>query len=73
MIDDLITDQEIAILCDILEGSGAILKPAKKNILDQLVAKGFVTVSDEGSSATYKLTRKAQQLLAERGVGLSGG
>jgi predicted transcriptional regulator len=73
MIDDLITDQEIAILCDILEGSGANLKPAKKNILDQLVAKGFVTVSDERSSATYKLTRKAQQLLAERGVGLSGG
>jgi hypothetical protein len=47
MTDDLITDQEIAILCDILEGSGANLKPAKKNILDQLVAKGFLTVSDD--------------------------
>jgi predicted transcriptional regulator len=49
------------------------LTPVKKNVLDQLIAKGFVTASDQASSAKYKLTGKAQQLLAERGVGLSGG
>jgi hypothetical protein len=63
MADALITDQEIAILCDVLEGSG----------LDQLIAKGFVMVADQESPAKYKLTGKAQHLLAERGVGLSGG
>jgi hypothetical protein len=31
------------------------------------------TSSDQDSPAKYKLTSKAQQLLAERGVGLSGG
>jgi predicted transcriptional regulator len=73
MTDDLITDQEIAILCDVLEGLGANLKPVKKNVLDQLIAKGFVTVSADDLAAKYKLTDKARQLLDERGVGLSGG
>ena len=73
MADAVITDQEIAILCDVLEGRGANLNAAKKSVLDQLVVKGFVTASDRESPAKYKLTSKAQQLLAERGVGLSGG
>lgn len=73
MADALITDQEIAILCDILEGRGANFNAAKKSVLDQLVAKGFVTASGQELPAKYKLTAKAQQLLAERGVGLSGG
>ena len=73
MAAPLITDQEIAILCDVLEGRGANLTPVKQNVLDQLIAKRFVTASDQASSAKYTLTGKAQQLLAERGVGLSGG
>jgi predicted transcriptional regulator len=73
MTDDLVGDQEIAILCDVLEGRGANLKPVERKILDQLIVKGFVTVSDDDSPATYKLTSKAQQVLAELCVGLSGG
>ena len=73
MTDALITDQEIAILCNVLEGWGANLNADKRKVLDQLIAKGFVVPTDQGSSAKYKLTGKAQQLLAERGVGLSGG
>jgi predicted transcriptional regulator len=73
MADALITDQEIAILCDVLEGSGANLNADKRKVLDQLIAKGFVAVADQESPAKYKLTGKAQRLLAERGVGLSGG
>jgi len=73
MTDAHITDQEIAILCDVLEGWGANLNADKKKVLDQLIAKGFVVPADQESSAKYKLTGKAQQLLAERGVGLSGG
>jgi hypothetical protein len=56
-----------------LEGQGANFSASKKNVLDQLIVKGFVTASDQGLSANCKLTSKAQQLLAERGVGLSGG
>jgi len=64
---------EVAILCDVLEGWGANLNADKRKVLDQLIAKGFVAPTDQESLAKYKLTSKAQQLLAERGVGLSGG
>jgi hypothetical protein len=72
MADDL-SDEEIALLCDVLEGHGANLNADKTKILDQLIAKGFVVATDQESPEEYKLTSKAQQLLAERGVGLSGG
>jgi predicted transcriptional regulator len=71
---DTLSDQEIAILCDVLEGGGANLNADKRKVLDQqLVAKGFVVAAGQESPVKYKLTGKAQQLLAERGVGLSGG
>ena len=73
MADTLLTDHEIAILCDVLEGWGANLNADKSKVLDQLIEKGFVVPADRESPAKYKLTGKAQQLLAERGVGLSGG
>ena len=73
MADALISDQEIAILCDVLEGWGANLNSDKRKVLDRLIVKGFVVAADQESFAKYKLTVKAQQLLAERGVGLSGG
>ena len=72
MVEALISDQEIAILCDVLEGGGANLNADKRKVLDQLIAKGFVGCWPR-LARKYKLTRKAQQLLAERGVGLSGG
>jgi hypothetical protein len=73
MADALITDQEIALLCDVLEGRGANLNADKSKSLDRLIEKGFVVAADQGSPEKYKPTGKAQQLLAERGVGLSGG
>lgn len=73
MADIPIADEEIAILCDVLEGWGANLNADKKKVLDQLIAKGFVVPADQVSRTKYKLTDKARQLLAERGVGLSGG
>ncbi len=71
MVDALIPDQEIVILCDVLEGRGANLIADRRAFLHHLIATGFVV--QETSPATYKLTSKAEQLLAERGVGLSGG
>ena len=73
MEDTLISGQEIAILCDVLEGGGANFNADKRKVLDQLIAKGFVVTADQESPIKYKLTGKAQQLLAERGVAPSGG
>jgi hypothetical protein len=42
MADDFITDLEIAVLCDLLEGPGANLKAHKRSVLDQLIANGLV-------------------------------
>jgi len=72
MTDDLITDQEIAILCSILDGRTANLNADKRKVLDRLIANGFVELSDRAAS-TCKLTVKAQKLLDDRGVGVSGG
>ena len=58
MADALITDQEIAILCDVLEGSGANLNADKRKVLDQLIAKGFVAVADQESPANTNLPAK---------------
>ena len=41
MADDL-SDLEIDVLCDLLQGPGANLRAYKKVVLDQLVAKGLV-------------------------------
>jgi hypothetical protein len=74
MADADVTDLEIAVLCDLLAGPGASLKAHKKNILDGLLAKGLVeSASQQELPARFRLTAKAQHLLAERGVGLSGG
>jgi hypothetical protein len=49
MADTLISDQEIAILCDVLEGGGANLNADKRKVLDQLIAKGFVVAAGQES------------------------
>ena len=73
MANALITDLEITLLCDLLEGPRANLKAHKRSVLDQLLAKALIEPPQEGSPARFQLTDKAQHLLAERGVGLSGG
>jgi hypothetical protein len=45
----------------------------KRKVLDQLITKGFVVPADQESVAKIQTYRQAQQLLAERGVGMSGG
>ena len=41
MADDL-SDLEIAVLCDLLQGPDANLKAYKRTVLDQLIAKSLV-------------------------------
>ena len=45
----------------------------KRKVLDQLITKGFVVAADQQLPVKIQTYRKAQQLLAERGIGLSGG
>ena len=71
MADDL-SDLEIAVLCDLLHGPHVNLKAHKRAVLDRLVAKGLVD-SVKGEPAIFQLTDRAHHLLAERGVGISGG
>jgi hypothetical protein len=71
MADD-VTDLEIAVLCDLLEGPGANLKAHKRSLLDQLIAKGLVEPAKD-QPLRFQLTDKAHHLLADRGVGMSGG
>jgi putative ABC transport system substrate-binding protein len=40
-MEDALTDQEIAILCDVVEGWGANLNKEKRKVLDQLIATAF--------------------------------
>jgi len=69
---DNLSDLEIAVLCDLLEGPGANLKAHKRTVLNQLIAKGLVEpIKDQ--PARFQLSDKAHHLLAERGVGISGG
>ena len=50
----------------------ANLKAYKRAVLDQLVAKGFVEPAKDDPTK-FQLSDKAHHLLAERGVGISGG
>ena len=72
VVADDLSDLEIAVLCDLLDGPGANLKGHKKAVLDQLVIKGLV-VPTERDPAIFQLSDDAHHLLAERGVGISGG
>jgi hypothetical protein len=72
MADEVITDLEIAVLCDLLDGPGVNLKAHKKSVLDALVSKGLVGPAKDDPKR-FRLTDKAHHLLAERGVGISGG
>jgi hypothetical protein len=64
-----LSDQEIAILCDV--GGGGKVGDAHKHLFAGLVANGFIEVAGDERSAKYKHTAKAQQVLSERGAGLN--
>ena len=73
----VVNDQELAIICDLVDGWdtkwGGELNDNKRQALDQLIANGFVELAEAGSLTRYKHTAKASRLLAELCVGISGG
>jgi hypothetical protein len=69
--DIIVTDLEIAVLCDLLNGPDVSLRAHKRAVLDQLRVKGLVEpVKNEPEKV--QLNDKAYHLLSERGVSISG-
>jgi hypothetical protein len=72
-----ITNEELAILCDIVGGwSGKWaqhLSVDKRQALDRLIAHGFVEPADELAPGKYQHTAKTELLFAQLCVGISGG
>ena len=73
----IITNEELAILCDIVAGWSvkrtANLGVDKRQALDRLIAHGYVASADGSSLATYQHTAKTEVLFAQLCVGISGG
>jgi hypothetical protein len=68
MADDVVTDLEIAVLCDLLDGPGVNLKAHRRSVLDALVSKGLVEPAKD-EPERFQLTDKAHHLLGRTGRG----
>jgi hypothetical protein len=68
MTDDLTNDQ-IALLCDIGEFDPLKQTENKKRNLERLISGGYVEPA--GNRPAYKLTAKGTQFLGKRGAGLN--
>lgn len=70
MSEDLTNDQ-IALLCDIGEFDLSKASPEQKRNLERLIAEGFVDQTEAGPGSPLKLTAKGTQFLGARGAGLN--
>jgi hypothetical protein len=72
-----ITNEELAILCDIVAGWGLkraeSLVTSKRLVLDRLIANGFVEQANGQSISNYQHTAKTELLFTQLCVGISGG
>ena len=64
-----LSDEVTAILCDV--GAGLPMKSKDRQLIDRLLKDGLLELSKETDSDHLILAPKAQQMLAERGVGLN--
>jgi hypothetical protein len=62
----MLTDAQVAVLCDIGQGASSFDADKKSEII-ALLARGFV----ERDGGLFRLTKLAESALAERGVGLN--
>jgi hypothetical protein len=72
-----VTNEELAILCDIVAGWGVKqaenLDADKRLALDRLIANGFVEQANGHSITKYQHTAKTELLFTQLCVGISGG
>jgi hypothetical protein len=70
MSDDL-TDDQIALLCDIGEFDTTKQTDSKKRDLDRLFSGGYVQTTQSQLGSAFKLTAKGADFLGKRGAGLN--
>ncbi len=71
MADDL-NREEIALMCDIVQSASLHLTPRKIAELSRLTEEGYIEITNApgvSESSHYRVTRKGQKVLDERGVG----
>ena len=68
MADALISDQEIAILCDVLERGGANLNADKRKVLDRLIAKGFSWLPAKSRLSSTNLPQRLNNFSPSAGL-----
>ena len=73
----IITNEELAILCDIVAGWGVKraknLNTDKRLVIDRLIANGFVEQANGQSVTNYQHTAKTGLLFTQLCIGISGG
>jgi hypothetical protein len=72
-----INNEELSILCDLMSGWSVkkwAENPAatKKQMLDRLIADGYVETVQEEAATNYQHTTKTELLFAQLCVGISG-
>jgi hypothetical protein len=70
MADDL-TDDQIALLCDIGEYGQADQPDSRKRDLERLISGGYAEPTKGHPGSAFKLTAKGVRFLGERGAGLN--
>ena len=70
MTDDLTNDQ-IALLCDIGEFDPSKHAEDKKRDMERLIAGGYAEPAESHSGRAFELTAKGAAFLSERGAGLN--
>ncbi len=71
MVDADLTDDQIAVLCDIGESGLTHETEDKKRLVEGLISTGYVELTQSRTGSGFKLTAKATTMLTERGVGLN--
>ena len=66
-----LTDDQIALLCEIGESDLPKLTEEKKRDLERLISGGYAEPAESHSGSAFRLTAKALTFLGERGAGLN--
>jgi hypothetical protein len=70
MPEDL-TDEQIALLCDLGEQDQSALTGDQKRDLERLISGGYVEPAKRQPGPAFQLTAKGRKFLGERGAGLN--
>ena len=70
-MSEVLTVDQIALLCEIGEADVPKLTEDKKGDLERLISGGYAEPTESRSGSAFRLTAKALAFLGERGAGLN--